>query len=147
MAAETLATDSAISPVRPEGLTARRDYLRVAASGRKWVTKGVLVQYAPKLKSNRSSDSHATCQVGITVSRKVGGAVVRNLMKRRLREIIRLHFPDWAEAGVSYVLVARVGADGLPFDTLRKDLKWALKKLKAGADLEKKPRREKKASA
>ncbi len=52
-------------------------------------------------------------RVGITVSRKVGGACVRNLVKRRIREAVRLEF-DPALSGWDVVLVARgrVGQKG-----------------------------------
>jgi ribonuclease P protein component len=51
-------------------------------------------------------------RVGLTVSRRVGGAVVRNRVRRRLREWIRRHWgelPDGCEA-VFHVYPAIVGA-------------------------------------
>lgn len=120
----------------PTGLKVRRDYLRVAATGRKWITPGVIVQYRPPhTQKEDRDDTTIQCRVGITVSRKVGGAVVRNRVKRRLREIIRGSFPKIAQRGADYVLVVRAGADSLEFDRLISDLKWALKKLHSGADL------------
>ena len=65
-----------------------------------------LVLYA---KRNRS----ATNRVGVTVSKKLGGAVVRNRVRRRLREIYRLHEEQF-QPGWDIVVVARsrcVGAD------------------------------------
>ena len=65
-----------------------------------------LVLYA---KPNRSS----TNRVGITVSKKLGGAVVRNRVRRRLREVYRLHELQFSP-GWDIVVVARsrcVGAD------------------------------------
>lgn len=50
-----------------------------------------------------------TNRIGITVSTKVGKAVVRNRVRRRLREIYRLHEPEMAR-GLELVIVARVRA-------------------------------------
>ena len=58
-----------------------------------------LVLYARK---NRS----ATNRVGVTVSKKLGGAVVRNRVRRRLREVYRLNETRFAP-GWDIVVVAR----------------------------------------
>ena len=58
-----------------------------------------LVLYARK---NRS----ATNRVGVTVSKKLGGAVVRNRVRRRLREVYRLNESRFAP-GWDIVVVAR----------------------------------------
>jgi ribonuclease P protein component len=34
------------------------------------------------------------CRMGLTVTRKIGGAVSRNRIKRRLRELFRHHWPE-----------------------------------------------------
>ena len=60
---------------------------------------GYLVLYA---KPNRT----ATNRVGITASKKLGHAVVRNRVRRRLREIYRLHEEQFAP-GWDIVVVAR----------------------------------------
>lgn len=51
-------------------------------------------------------------RLGVTVSRRVGGAVVRNRVKRLLREVFRLH-PTWFPAGRDVVFVARPEAAAL----------------------------------
>jgi ribonuclease P protein component len=70
-------------------------------------------------------------RVGFTVSRKVGNAVVRNRVRRRLREIARQVIPDQASADLDYVLVGRQGAIKRDFAVLRLELIEALKRLKA----------------
>jgi ribonuclease P protein component len=45
-------------------------------------------------------------RLGITVSKRVGGAIVRNRVKRLVREVFRLN-PTWFPAGRDLVLVAR----------------------------------------
>lgn len=70
-------------------------------------------------------------RVGFTVSRKVGNAVVRNRVRRRLREIARMVIPGQARPGLDYVLVGRQGALKRDFATLRDELVEALRRLKA----------------
>ena len=69
-----------------------------------------LVLYARK---NRT----ATNRVGITVSKKLGKANVRNRVRRRLREVYRLNEEKF-QSGWDIVVVARVRAIHAPFDVL-----------------------------
>ena len=71
---------------------------------------GYLVLYARKNRTGRS-------RVGITVSKKLGHAVVRNRVRRRLREIYRLHEDSFCP-GWDIVVVARSRAVDAPFDRL-----------------------------
>ncbi len=70
-------------------------------------------------------------RVGFTVSRKVGNAVVRNRVRRRLREVARLVIPQVARADQDYVLVGRQGAIGRDFLALQAELQEALRRLKS----------------
>ena len=70
-------------------------------------------------------------RVGFTVSRKVGNSVVRNRVRRRLREIARMVIPGQARSGLDYVLVGRQGALKRDFATLKVELVEALRRLKA----------------
>jgi len=69
-------------------------------------------------------------RVGFTVSRKVGNAVVRNRVRRRLREVARLVIGQ-ARPDLDYVLVGRQGALTRDFKILQQELVEALKRLKA----------------
>ena len=73
--------------------------------------------------------------MGITVSKKVGGAVVRNRMKRRFRALARELLPVSGIPGADHVLVGRAGGVERPFTELRNELEGALGRLgrKAGA--------------
>ncbi|WIM10998.1 MAG: Ribonuclease P protein component [Enhydrobacter sp.] len=70
-------------------------------------------------------------RVGFTVSRKVGNAVERNRVRRRLREVARLVIPGRGRADLDYVLVGRQAALGRDFALLQSELVEALKRLKA----------------
>lgn len=70
-------------------------------------------------------------RVGFTVSRKVGNAVVRNRVRRRLREIARAVIPARARSDLDYVLVGRQGAIIRDFAAMQGELVDALKRLKA----------------
>ena len=70
-------------------------------------------------------------RVGFTVSRKVGNAVERNRVRRRLRELARDVMPAQARPDLDYVLVGRQAALKRDFATLRQELVEALKRLKA----------------
>jgi ribonuclease P protein component len=70
-------------------------------------------------------------RVGFTVSRKVGNAVIRNRVRRRLREVARLVIPGQARSDLDYVLIGRQGAVSRDFAILQQELVEALKRLKA----------------
>ncbi len=72
-----------------------------------------------------------TARVGFTVSRKVGNAVERNRVRRRLREIARMIIPLQGRADLDYVLVGRHAALRRDFAMLRQELVEALRRVKA----------------
>ena len=77
-------------------------------------------------------DGDPLMRIGITVSSRVGGAVVRNRMKRRFRELARALLPAHGIAGADHVLIGRQGGIERDYARLRAEFEKALKKL-AGA--------------
>lgn len=61
-------------------------------------------------------------RLGITVTKKVGNAVVRNRIRRRIREAVRVKAADDMSPGTDYVIVARPDALTASFDTLSAEL-------------------------
>ena len=74
------------------------EFHRLYSKGKSAVTP-CLVVYARHTRRNRN-------RIGFTVSTKLGHAVVRNRVRRRLREIYRLHEEDFIQ-GLDLVVVAR----------------------------------------
>jgi len=104
-----------------ERLRRRADFL--AAAGAVKVSTPAFV-----LQARERGDGGAV-RVGFTVSRKVGSAVERNRVRRRLKEVVRL--TTGLAAGHDYVLIGRRAALALPFEQITKDFNRALQRLRA----------------
>ena len=76
-------------------------------------------------------DEDPTIRIGITVTKKIGNAVVRNRMKRRFRALARETLPDFGVVGADHVLIGRAGGIERDFASLAAELKRALKKVSA----------------
>lgn len=63
---------------------------------------------------------------GFTVTKKIGNAVIRNRIRRRLRAAVAELSPGRAQAGFDYVIIAREAALDRPFIQLKTDLDTAL---------------------
>lgn len=102
----------------------RADFLAAAA--------GTKASGAAFTLQTRVRDDAGPPRVGFTVSKKVGNAVERNRVRRRLREIVRLAPTGRLQAGHDYVLVGRRAALGLPFARMVAELDGALDRLHRG---------------
>jgi len=76
-------------------------------------------------------DSDPTMRVGFTVTRKIGGAVVRNRMKRRFRALAREIITVKGFAGADHVMIGRDKGVERDFGLLRSELADALDNLRA----------------
>jgi ribonuclease P protein component len=122
---DALSTPDATSP--PASLAIERMRKRpqfLACAQAPSCARGAVVVQA-RARDDGSDIVHA----GFTATRRVGGAVVRNRAKRRLREAARLLLPDHARPGFDYVFIARGGAPARPWPRLLDDVKSALIRL------------------
>ncbi|MGR3547151.1 MAG: ribonuclease P protein component [Roseovarius sp.] len=108
-------------------LRKRADFL-AAARARRQGTGTMLVQGRDR------RDGDPAIRVGFTCSKKVGNAVARNRAKRRLRALARELLPVQGIPGWDYVLIGKAEETGArPYDALRRDLSYALRKLAGGS--------------
>ncbi len=107
-----------------ERLRQRAHFLAVA-SGSKAPAPAFVLQA-------RNRRDEGPVRFGFTVSKKVGNAVERNRVRRRLREIVRLSAATRLRAGHDYVLIGRRAALNLPFARMKEDFEGALRRVHAG---------------
>jgi ribonuclease P protein component len=103
-------------------LTKRRDFL-AANVGKRAPMPGFVLLMRPR------DDGDPAMRVGFTVTKKIGNAVVRNRMKRRLRALARELLPAEGRPGADHVLIGREGGIERDYAALRAELSKALRKV------------------
>lgn len=103
-------------------IRARKDFLAANAAKRS-ANKGFV------LLVRERSDDDAAMRVGITVTKKIGNAVIRNRMKRRFRALARDMLPQIGIVGADHVLIGRASGIERSYALLREDLAKALNKI------------------
>jgi ribonuclease P protein component len=104
-----------------EVLRRRSDFLRVQKDGRRFKAPRLAVLVTP---------GEGTTRVGFTVSRKVGNAVIRNRVRRRLKELVRR---EQLVSGFDHVIIAYTPAAGATFQELAQDIGWTLRQAREWA--------------
>lgn len=109
-------------------LKKRAEFLNVAASGQKWISHHLVIQKSQQHK-------HETAGFGITATKKIGNAVVRNKCKRRIRaalmqfltssNMVKTDFFNECD----YVIIARNNTDHCDFQRLFNDMSFCFKNL------------------
>ncbi len=100
----------------------RSDFL-AANRGKRYATPGFVL-----LVKDRKDDDPAK-RLGITITKKVGNAVVRNRMRRRFRALAFEMLGDNGKSGADHVLIGRNTGIERDFGELRRDMVKALDKL------------------
>ena len=90
-----------------------RDFMKLRTAGQRMVRGCLIANWLHLTVAERS-------RLGVVVSKKVGGSVVRSRVKRLLRESFRLHQYELAQP-VELVLVARPSIAGRKFSEVERD--------------------------
>jgi len=105
----------------------RNDFLVIAKKGRLSPQEGLILQALDTL--DKSKQLRTTQRVGITVTKKIGTAVIRNRCRRRLRIVANEILLCYGKDNMDYVLIARKTTLNRNIELLKTDLKKALKDL------------------
>ena len=109
-------------------------YSKAYSKGKRVVTRSVAVYLLPDYAAERLRRAHPqklrVNRIGLTVSRKLGGAVTRNRTKRVLRAALSSVMQERRlKTGYLLVLCAREAAVGMKSTAVARDLLYALDKL------------------
>src|SRR3954447_11777755 len=108
---------------RLTSINKRADFL-AANGGLRTTTPGFILLVRDR------KDQDAAMRVGFTVTKKIGGAVVRNRMKRRFRALAREIVPIRGFPGADHVMIGRAKGIERDFGLLRSELAGALDRLR-----------------
>ena len=108
---------------RDRRLRKRADFVRVQKDGASVRTPHFVMLVAAR------EDAAAPSRLGIVATKKIGGAVVRNRIKRLCRECFRLT-PEMLPNGVDLVVIARAGAGELGLKDVQSEWSKATPKLR-----------------
>ena len=112
-------------------ITHRRDFLAANASGKRFVISTFILLCCQR---NPTHPAPPPARFGYTVTKKMGGAVVRNRIKRRLREAVRAAATPHTKDGYDYILISRNKALDCPFTDLTRDMEFAFSRIHAIKD-------------
>lgn len=107
------------------------DFRRVRG-GARYASSNFVIEARQRPSAAAASEGKAPCtspRFGFTVTRKLGNAVVRNRIRRRLKEAIRMSDPALLRAGHDYVVVPRAPVLDMAFSDLRQEVEDALIRL------------------
>lgn len=110
-----------LNTARIETISRRADFL-AANNGHRIAMPGFVLLVRPR------DDGNAAMRLGITVTKKIGNAVVRNRMKRRFRSLAREILPEVGLAGADHILIGRAGGIERDFGALKHEFGKALGK-------------------
>ena len=112
-------------------LKRREQFQAVAATHKRWKTPCFILQFRSRGRNPQETSFYL--RYGLTVSRKVGKAVQRNRIRRRLRHIIRLVLHNIRCSG-DVVFIVHPKSVMMSFDELYENTTYALKRLRLYRD-------------
>jgi len=109
-----------MSAVLLKTIKKRIDFIKVSKKGKKKFTQGFILQkYKRDFISKKKENS---ARVGFTITKKIGGAVVRNKIKRRFSAIIKEVSNDYLKKNYDYVIVANKKSLVMDYKELKNDI-------------------------
>ena len=107
-----------MSTVLLKTIKKRIDFIKAAKKGKKKFTQGFILQ---KYKRNMDLEKD-TIRIGFTITKKIGGAVIRNKIKRRFRAIIKEIFTKYLKKNYDYVIIANKKSLVMNYKELKNDV-------------------------
>ncbi|MEO0393343.1 MAG: ribonuclease P protein component [Pseudomonadota bacterium] len=107
----------------------RHDFVRLNRRGQRASAVGLVVQVAKTPDDAKPPPGPDGFRVGFTATKKLGSAVIRNRVKRRLRVLAETMLPTLAKPGHDFVLIGRQATARRGFQALEQDFKTALTRL------------------
>ena len=105
----------------------RDDFIKIAKRGKSSSQSGLILQAFNNLKISKNIKFNK--RVGITVTKKIGTAVIRNRCRRRLKVVANEIIINYGKDSIDYVLIAKKETLDRDINLLKLDLKKALKEL------------------
>ena len=99
----------------------RSGFLAARSNGKKALSRGLVIQAV--------DNSSSVWRVGLTASKKIGNAVIRNRARRRMRALANIYLAPLAQPGVDYVLIARHDTVTADWQDMAKGLQKAIRYL------------------
>jgi ribonuclease P protein component len=121
------AHDNTVSAVPLETLKTRAEFLAVRG-GARFSSPAFVLETKPRA-ARSGEDSAPGPRFGFTITKKIGNAVTRNRIRRRLKAAIAPLSATLAAPANDYVVIARKPAFDIPFASLQKDLERALQRV------------------
>ena len=112
--------------IRLVTLKKRGEFLRLRG-GARWANPCFVLESKPR--EGEPDVSPQGPRFGFTVTKAMGGAVIRNRIRRRLKAAVAATAADRARPGHDYVVIARAAAGSRPFEDLKKDLEQAFQRV------------------
>ena len=109
-----------------ETIKKRSDFVSATTHGKRLATGTFILQMRKRPEDHPATPAP---RFGYTVTKKMGNAVIRNRIKRRLREAVRKAAVNHALPHHDYVLVSRHKALDCPFDVLLRDMEFAFSRI------------------
>ncbi|MBC2576922.1 ribonuclease P protein component [Peptostreptococcus russellii] len=115
-----------------DGIKKDSDFRRVYQKGKSFADRNLVI-YTMKNGKDRS-------RIGISISKKVGKANVRNKIRRYIKEAYRLNIDENVKPGLDIVFIARINSQNAEYKDIEKSIKYISRKANA-VKVNKKPKR------